>query len=397
MRATGTDIVAYLVAAGEHGGGHAIVVRPDGSAHELPLPRLDVAPGTPAHACSAAQRDLLSTQAAGRPDTQAAAAARDRWARSLHDLAGWAWPAAVQRLLAATPSDSGRPPRLLLIPLGLLGIVPWHAASYRHSSGETRYACQQAVFSYAASARQLADAVGRETLPMSAGQVLVADPVERSYWATREVEALRAAYYPGATVLGRQEPRATPRSVLAALPGGSRPSGAALLHLACHGQTGASPAQSGLRLRADQATSADQGTPAERPLPVDQILRQAARKPAGAPGGLVVLAACVSDVATSDYDEALTLASAFITAGAVTVVGTRWNVSDVHTALLMFMFHHYLNAGQSPADALRRAQAWMLDAGREAPADMSAVLAQEIPYHDLTDLVAWAGFAHQGR
>jgi CHAT domain-containing protein len=206
-----------------------------------------------------------------------------------------------------------------------------------------------------------------------------------------EAEALRAVFYPDATLLGRRAPRATPQRVLDALPSRRGRPGAALIHLACHAQTAPSPAGSHLRL------TADSGRPAEEPLPVDQILRQAGRRPPGAPGGLVVLAACVSDLSVTDYDEALTLASAFLTAGAVTVVGTRWPVADLSTAIMMFMFHHYLNAGLPPAQALGQAQGWMLDAGRQAPAGMPAMLADAIARQDLGELAAWAAFTHQGR
>ena len=212
-------------------------------------------------------------------------------------------------------------------------------------------------------------------------------------WETREVEALQAAFYPDASVLSRDPPRATPARVLGALPG----------------QRGRN------RGRADPPVLPRPGPRRHRNIPALRLCGdheppeehrlsrwtgsfvRARARPSGTPGGLVVLAACVSDLAASDYDEALTLASAFLTAGAVTVVGTRWQVPDVRTAIMMFMFHHYLNAGFPPAAALGRAQVWMLTGGQDIPETMPPMLADEVPRSDLRALVAWAGFTHQGQ
>jgi hypothetical protein len=385
LRATGTSLAAYLVAAGEQGGGYAVIVRADESVHDLPLPDLDVSPGSAFHDCLAAQQDALAA-AAGFDLAQA------RWRRSLDRLTEWAWDNVVRALLAdPAATGSGQPPRVLLIPCGLLGLVPWHAASYTDSTGRRQHACQHAVFSYAASARQFADAASRADLPRRAGQLLVADPSRSLPWAARETEALRSAFYPAATLLGARPPLATPASVLAALPGSAEQPGAALIHLSCHAQSGPSPTESCLQLRPGE------GEPGSGLLPVGEILRRAARRPAAAPGGLVVLAACGTDLSPSDYDEALTLASAFVTAGAVSVVGTRWPVPDARTAIMMFMFHQFISAGEAPAAALSRAQAWMLDADRKVPQEMPSDLAKAIPRQDLADPTAWAAFAHQGK
>jgi CHAT domain-containing protein len=63
----------------------------------------------------------------------------------------------------------------------------------------------------------------------------------------------------------------------------------------------------------------------------------------------------------------------------------------------MFMTHHYLHeAGATAGEALRRAQLWMLDPGREVPASMPDVLARLVHTTDLTAPHGWAGFTHQG-
>jgi CHAT domain-containing protein len=134
-------------------------------------------------------------------------------------------------------------------------------------------------------------------------------------------------------------------------------------------------------------------------LPVSRILDQArARKP-GSPGGLVVLAACTSDLTVADYDEALTLSSTFLAAGAIGVIGARWEVDDLFTALLMFMLHRHLveNPDQSPARALHAAQLWMLDPQREIPTEMPKSLAAQARRIAISSPFAWAAFTYNGQ
>ena len=89
--------------------------------------------------------------------------------------------------------------------------------------------------------------------------------------------------------------------------------------------------------------------------------------------------------------------TAFLSVGAAGVVAARWAVPDRDTALFMVAFHHYLNGSDRyPARALRSAQVWMLDPGREPLGPLPKVLRDEIPRADLADPVAWAGFAYQG-
>ena len=126
---------------------------------------------------------------------------------------------------------------------------------------------------------------------------------ERPHYADRgrllatmlEARTLLERFYPDAVYLGRPAKVAagagTPEEVLAALPTAER-SGASMLHLGCHARTGASPASAHLGL-------------AGRPLSVTRVLRQAHNRAAEAPGGLVVLAACTSDLTDRDHDDVL--------------------------------------------------------------------------------------------
>jgi CHAT domain-containing protein len=111
----------------------------------------------------------------------------------------------------------------------------------------------------------------------------------------------------------------------------------------------------------------------------------------------VVLAACTTNVAGEEYDEALTLSTAFLIAGAGCVVGSLWAVPSASTGLLMYMFHHFLReAPADPGEALRRAQLWMLDPQRQVPTG-AADLVRQVNPERLGEPYRWAGFAHLGR
>jgi hypothetical protein len=302
--------------------------------------------------------------------------------------------------------EAGAPlPRVVLVPAGILGVVPWHAAwtaDAGHDADRDRtYACQQAVFTYAASARQFTESACRTPLPPGSDAVFVADPTHSLPGAVFQTRALREHLYPGARGYGWTgepgEDAGTPDQVLRHLPGPGH-AGASLLQFSCHGVSVDTPMASYLDLAAS-ASAPPGGDAAAGKLHVRRILQRAySSRDLSAPGGLVVLAACVSDMTPSDYDEALTLSTAFMAAGAVSVVGSRWEISDRVTPVLMFMFHYFLRReGMTAADALQATQEWMLDPGRAVPPEMDPVIRDALRTHDCTDIAAWAAFTHQGR
>jgi CHAT domain-containing protein len=77
---------------------------------------------------------------------------------------------------------------------------------------------------------------------------------------------------------------------------------------------------------------------------------------------LVVLSACETAISNvrDRVDEVQGLHTAFLMAGAPTVVGSLWSVSDLSTALLMKRLHENLyEQGLDKASALRGAQRWL--------------------------------------
>jgi tetratricopeptide (TPR) repeat protein len=384
------DALIYLLPRDEDGPGTAVTIDTAGTVTSVPLPSLRSAPGSPIRACEQARKaaDQIGERSPGY------GAARQRWRDALGELCDWAWQA-IGPLLGTLQAASGRLHRVVLVPVGELGLVPWHAAR-RRAAGGYRYACEDAVFCYAASARQFIDAARLRPRPWADGAVLISDSEPSLYATTAGVEYIRARYYPAGAVFGDAYTRlaspgvpgsaaATPADVLGALPGAAS-GGASMLHFGCHGQAKVPVLTSRLDLGAGGA------------LAVRDILRQAREGSQAEPGGLVVLASCLSDVTEADYDEALTLATAFLSAGAAGVVGARWSVEEAHAALFMVSFHRQLNLGPAdPAQALRSAYLWMLDPGRASPDGLPTVLRDEASQPGLAHPAAWAAFAYRGR
>ena len=362
------DVLVYLLPQDDNGPGCAVLVPASGLSVrrpvQLPLPRLAATDLVGRHL------DLLGSRDAGGVDPPAGGS--ESWGPNLDRLCDWAWPAAIGPLLDTLGRwGIGRAPRIVLVPMGDLGAVPWHAARDRDGT----HAVEVATFSYAASARLLCQTAERPAVPPSAPAFVVGDPTGDLPEALAEARAIRDACYPEARML--EGAAATPEEVRDWLLAG----GGALLHLACHGAVRSGVDGSHLRLA--------QG----RRLTAGDILRTRRATEIG----LVALAACTTGVPSGAYDEAFSLATAFLATGARSVFGSLWPVPDEETSLLMFMAHHYLRSeGKRPVDALNHAQRWMLDPRREAPPTMPEELAARLPA--LTGAVStWAGFTHQGR
>ncbi|MFF8815437.1 CHAT domain-containing protein [Streptomyces pactum] len=425
LRALGAGALAYLVPGGEGVPGSALVVSADGSVRALPLPGLtaDAAPLTEYRATdasggqgpggSAGSHDRGGRDSphgpAGRSGRGGPAAVRGRpaphpptrdmgtWSTAaaaqqpgrrgtmvaaLGALCDWAGPVVMDPLLRALPRGSDGSVSVVLVPVGVLGMVPWHAGRLPGAGpGATgpRHACQEARISYIPSARLLCEVAARPAPPVPAGgrpALVVGDPTRNLGNAAAEARAIHGVFCPDAPLLDHRT--GTPEAVLRWL----RRQHGGLLHLACHGHV-----RHGERHSAHLSLAGGE-------LTAEELTEGADRFPGP---DLVVLAACSTNVSGRGYDEAYSLATAFLAAGARSVLGSLWTVPDEATSLLMYMAHHYLHAErQRPGAALRRAQLWMLDERRVAPPGMPADLAERARHIDRDDLTGWAGFTHLG-
>ncbi|WP_381561041.1 CHAT domain-containing protein [Streptomyces eurythermus] len=395
LRRTGTDAMVYLVpgegtasgpggcAVTVHADGRTTLVRLGGLTADAPVLTSYLGPGT-----TPADRDMGPADGAPPPS----AAGRDIGRRTLEELCDWASRAVLEPLLAHLRAQGAtRPPKVVLVPVGHLAAVPWHAARRQAPGGGYRYAVQDAVISYAASARLFCEVVAREPVPRDAPGLVVGNPTGDLPHAGREAAALHAAFYSTAPYLGRHESgtpsgTGTPAEVLGWLRlRGLSPGG--VLHLACHADVPRDAAARTARLHLAGGT-----------LAAEQLTERAQHRDRPGRLGLVSLAACTTHVSGRGHDEAFTLSTAFLVEGARSVLGSLWPVPDAATSYLMFMVHHYLNAeGARPAAALRLAQLWMLDPDRRPPASMPPELARQVGTVDPDDLRGWAGFTHLGQ
>jgi hypothetical protein len=359
LRTVGADALIYLFAGEEGVDGLALVVPADGQIFPVDLPALTADWSAP----------TMTAQANTARDLGPAMDAATR--RELDDVCDAAWTAVVGPLLDRWRDDHAGEPHLVMTPAGTLAAVPWHAA--RSADEPRRWAIDEAVLSYIASGRLLVDVAARTGPPPGPIGLVIGDPDTGDSApglpnAGIEASTIFQRHYRAGRYLGRPADLASgpgrPADVLAWIAGTDMPH-ASVLHLACHGVVRADgPATSFLQLAGET-------------LSAEQILHAAAHRRVDTSPGLVSLAACTTHLAGRAYDEAVTLSTAFLVAGAKTAIGSLWPVPDRETALLMVAFHDNLATGMRPNHALRVAQRWMRDSTGAT-------------------LVQWAGFVHMG-
>ncbi|MFF0430665.1 CHAT domain-containing protein [Streptomyces sp. NPDC004327] len=407
---SGADALVYLLPGEADDEGWALFLVPDRAPWALPLPALSGRGRAPVAAYLAAG-EVRSTARRGH----------ERWEAALDVLCDWAgdgvmgpvlgelglWERGLGEAGLLDGPASAAPVRLVLVPCGNLGVVPWQAArltvpdEWRAAGAPAAVrACEPVVLTYAASGREFLRAARTRRLPVDRGQALVCVPGELET-AEDEVLAVHDAYYPDAALYGEFDtltfdappPRGTPAEVLGLL--GAREAGAepvAVVHLVCHGTAGAEPGASVLELGPPDGADDEAGL-----LSVTRLLDTPAG-PAGAGRPLVVLSACETDLSTRDHDEALTVTTAFVHGLAADAVGSRWKVADDASAVLMTVFHHHVAAGLAPPDALRAAQRWMLAPAGQRPAvrGLTPHLLRIAARSELTGPAFWGAFIHQG-
>ncbi|MEU7467802.1 CHAT domain-containing protein [Streptomyces sp. NPDC044984] len=386
----GADALIYLVPGSDGDApGMVLAIGPEIGIGVGALPVLSEAAAGPL------ERYLDAANARSSDPNHVDVQAERAWEEALSGLCDWAYEVFVHVLAGLEehlPGDAAdrRTPRVVLVPCGRLGIVPWHAARFP-AGAPYDHLCQALVISYASSGSQFLRTIRRAPRDPVSAPAMVADPSLELTYAELEVLELRNAFYPGARLYGDfasfpegSVPTGTPDQLLALLAQDH-----SMVHLTTHGMAGVRPTESALHLaHPDGGEGVGRLTVTrllDRPQPAEQE-----------DGPLIVLSACETDLSTRDHDEALTLTTAFVSGGARDVVGSRWKVRDSASMLLMAVFHHHLRAGLSPVDALRAAQLWMLDPDRKDPGCLSEQLRPDIRRPDLQRPFLWAAFIHQG-
>lgn len=238
--------------------------------------------------------------------------------------------AAATMISAAFPERL--PPRLLVVPAGRLGSIPWSAVAYG-----ARKVVDDSIVAVLPTPQLLRNEAAPEGLFVLIVDAADALPGSQLRHAAAETSQLRAWMPQGRDLAGAGLSRGV---VLEALPTST------IAHFACHGiMETEDPTASRLILTADEALS------------ISDILEADCSKLS-----LVVLSACRSAVHGHDMaDEFTSLAVAFLGAGAHTVIGTLWNVNDAAASLFSRRLFYAIQSGTPPRDAVRLAQAWLRD------------------------------------
>lgn len=321
-RVAGDHPLVYLAAA--EPGGLALVVR-GSEVTDLELPALT------ADEVRSRTEGYLRDYERFRRDTDNDEL-RAGWRRNLDDVTRWLWDNAVAPVL----DELEDPPETAVVPCGLLGLLPLHAAWTEDVTAPTgrRYAVDRTAFAYGANARALA-ASQRRAATLSAERVLaVYDSAQLAYTESEAMVAANA--FPAHELLAGDAATvdAVEQGLLAA----------DVFHVGCHGRADfADPLRSYLLL------------PGERRLELERILRMRLRV------RLAVLSACESSLPGTELpDEVVGLPSGLVQAGVAGVVATMWVTGQHASALLMTRFYRDWQGG-SPALALAGAQRWLRD------------------------------------
>ena len=243
-----------------------------------------------------------------------------------------------------------------LVPCGLLGTLPLHAAPYSHH-GATRRLIDEFDVTFSPSARVTATACARlatlSTAPTTLAGVGNPQTSQPLRFARRELLAVAALF-------DDPHPLYDADATAQALTEAARR--AQYVHLACHGSFDVvDPLKSGLELAGGRLTVRD--ILGERPFTKAR---------------LVVASACKSAVFDINDlpDEVVGLPAGILCGGTPGVIGTLWSVNDRSTAILMSRFYAFHLKGDPttgeppmpPARALRKAQLWLSTATDADPA-----------------------------
>ncbi|MFF3644424.1 CHAT domain-containing protein [Streptomyces sp. NPDC002564] len=235
-------------------------------------------------------------------------------------------------LLADGPHDAA-----VVVPTGLLGLVPLHAVPL--DPGRDRVLDDIGTLYVAPSAAVHAASRARAARPPAARPHLVAvtDPDGSLPGSRGELGEIRDLFGPRGTFDSAVGAEATVGWVLDHL------ADATHLHLSCHGGA-ESDSQGGSLVLADGRLDMD--TLVRHRLPHCRV---------------AVAGACQSGHygIVEAPDEFLGLPAAFLQAGSACAVTSLWQVDDLATAFLMTRFYELLRDGRDPVPALRRARGWL--------------------------------------
>lgn len=230
------------------------------------------------------------------------------------------------------------------IPNQLLFYLPMQALARKQPDGLTRYLIEDKQIVYLTAADVMKVVQPPDEEKSREGMVAFGNPTGANLPAAEsEVKAI-AEVFPSTEVLSGGE-------VTKVALNSEQRLNKKIVHFATHGILNATtPAESYIQLAATPGAEQQHLTVGEVwDLPFQKVT-------------LVTLSACESALGDKEPDggEITTLAEAFSSAGATTVLASLWSVGDESTKELMVEFYRQLAAGQSKAEALQSAEVKLL-------------------------------------
>ena len=267
--------------------------------------------------------------------------AREFWHRTIEQTTRRLWDLVMGptvdflHSLCGPTSGESKTQQVTLIPCGLLGLFPLHAAWTEKPT--KRWAMDDIAFRYAPSLRAMARARSTaEQFASEGAKLLTVDEPTLSF-SEHEVNAAAEFFDEHKPLHGAERQPIAVRSAIR---------WADVCHFACHGYNDMNPLQSALSMADGEL------------LTVESILAMLTQK-----ARLAVLSACETGIVDARHpDEVVAMPAAFMQAGFAGVVASLWRVDDASTAMLMARFYELWRAEQlPPAVALQRAQIWLRD------------------------------------
>jgi CHAT domain-containing protein len=320
--------------------------------------------------------------------------ASDLWWAALDHTTHWLWDNCLNQVTQILAGQNIQ--HAVLIPSGLLGLLPLHAAWKEDPVCKTGryYALDTLQFSYAPSAHSLRAAQERKDRPADA--ILAVDNPDGSIEFAREATEVAIAHFDPQQVIRLEKNQAAPEQVKTEL------QQAAVLQFYTHGTASfTEPLDHSFLLLASGLH-----------LTLREILDLKLDR-----ARLAFLAACETGIpGTQIIDEVVSLPAGMMQAGVPGIIGSLWIVSDISTMLLVARFYNLWKSKDSqlsPAEALRQAQIWLRDTTNQEKRDYlhstalipgaaarsaSDHLLLEFPQHErsFAHPYYWAAFGYTG-
>jgi CHAT domain-containing protein len=227
--------------------------------------------------------------------------------------------------------------KIIIVPYSGLHLIPLHAM-FTEENGVRKYLLDDFLVTYAPSAKVLRQCLRMEKPVRNRGVVASSDPTGNLPYSPHEAQAVARHF-------GAEVNRRTTRPEFI-----SQGRDAHIVHYTGHADGNA------LILHANK-------TDQEPDLYDVGDIFVSLDMPESS---LVTLSACdTGKVRPGKTDEYIGLPSAFLHAGAATVICSLWRVSDLSTTLLMGKMYELMDKGLGKAESLRRAQRWLKDAEKK--------------------------------